>query len=294
MNTRTLRVPASSANLGPGFDALAAALTLYLDFTFDLDPHGTTDTSSNASANASDEGHLAVRTFRSEGGQGPVRVAANFAGGRGLGFSGAARVAGCFAARLQSGQTWDDARDGALARASTLEGHADNVGASVVGGIVAVALASDGDTRNEGALPIVVRIPNAIDAQVVVWIPQAETSTKQSRATLPNQVAFSDAVFNLGRSSILVAAFAAGDTSALRAGTADRLHQDRRFERVPASRAAYEEMLRLGAYCSWLSGSGPAVAALCDSSVATSLSTALPSNGRTVLCDIDTEGTRYL
>lgn len=289
MSSRTLRVPASSANLGPGFDALAMALTLYLDFTFEVDPQ------SNAQTDVpSNEGHLAVRTFRAEGGIGAVSVAANFAGGRGLGFSGAARVAGCFAARLQAGEAWDDARSRALARAANLEGHADNVGASVVGGVVAVALPADNNAEHESPVPLVVSVPNAIDATVVVWIPQAETSTKQSRTLLPSDVAFNDAVFNLGRASLLVAAFAAGDSTALRAGTSDRLHQGRRFERVPDSRAAYETMLDRDVLCAWLSGSGPTVAALCDRSIATSLSTVLPSSGRTVICDIDNQGTRYI
>ena len=281
--TTTLRVPASSANLGPGFDALGLALSLYLDFSFAIDPSRVM----GEPCSTTDEHHLAVRTFRGAGGVGPAHVAANFAGGRGMGFSGAARVAGVLAARLQHGDPWQTARTHAFIEGSRLEGHADNVGASVMGGLVAVANAPHGD-------PHVVRVPIALDIGVVVWVPQTETSTKSSRTLLPDVVPFGDAVFNIGRSALLDAALGAGDIDALRVACDDRLHQDRRFERVPDSRAARDAFLQHGAWCSWLSGSGPAVAALCDPAMAPNFAQHLPKTGRTVVCAIDTEGTRYL
>jgi homoserine kinase len=233
-----VRVPASSANLGPGFDALGLALDYWLSLDVGLGP--------------TDEHHLAVRSFRAAGGTGDVGVRANFPGGRGLGFSGAARLAGVLGARVQQGAASSrDLLEAARLDASAMEGHADNVSASAFGGLVAVA--------GTHAVPV----PMALDAGVVVWTPNEETSTKASRALLPESVPFTDAVFNVGRTALLVAAFAAGDVDALREATQDRLHQDRRLESVPRSRAALHALVDAGAWCAWLSGSGPSVAALC-------------------------------
>ena len=99
---------------------------------------------------------------------------------------------------------------------------------------------------------------------MVLWVPSFTTSTDQSRTALGQPVAFEDAVFNIGRTALLVAALAAGDVDALRVATEDRLHQDVRFARSLPSHEALEAALAAGAWCGWLSGSGPSVAALCD------------------------------
>jgi homoserine kinase len=260
-----VRVPASSANLGPGFDTLAVALSIHLVV-------------SDVGAPA-DEGHPAVRAFRGAGGEGAVSVVASFPGGRGLGYSGAARVAGLLAAARQRGAHDDPAARGALIRAAAeLEGHADNVAASVLGGLVVTA----GDRA--------VRVPLGAAPAVVVWLPDGATSTRESRRALPDSVAFADAVFNVGRTALLVASLAAGDVSAWRAATEDRLHQDLRLEAAPDTRAAIEAALGAGAWCAWLSGSGPAAAAFCDPERASAVAAALPAGGRALVCRIDDEG----
>ena len=104
-----------------------------------------------------------------------------------------------------------------LAVAAALEGHGDNVAASLYGG----AVATDG-TR-------AVRIDTPLRPDVVLWIPEETTSTTASRTALPASVPFDDAVFNVGRTATLVAALAAGDVAVLAAATQDRLHQDKRF-----------------------------------------------------------------
>ncbi len=305
MPTQTLRVPASSANLGPGFDALGIALTSYLDFTF----HCT-----NEAANRDllahellahdllahdllahdllahdqqhdllcDEHHLAVRTFREHGGVGAVHIAAQFPGGRGLGFSAAARAAGIAAAALQRGEEFTAAKAGALGRTRELEHHGDNAAACVLGGIVAV---SGSNT---------VAVPLGCQASVVVWIPKTETSTKKSRAALPTMIAFDDAVFNVGQTAVLIAALASGNTAALREACDDRFHQPVRWPMVPESFRAYEAMLDAGVWCAWLSGSGPSVAALCAPRQAERIGAQLPTPGRSLICSIDTEGMRLL
>src|SRR5262249_24333112 len=149
--------------------------------------------------------------------------------GRGLGFSGAARVAGLMAAYAQRcGPSLRrvDVADEVLARATALEGHADNVAASLQGGVVATAAGR------------AVTVPLAVEPAVVVWVPSFTTSTDPSRTALGGPVSFDTAVFNVGRTALLVAALAAGDVDVLRTATEDRLHQDVRFDRARPSRHA--------------------------------------------------------
>lgn len=259
-----VRVPASSANLGSAFDAVALAVARYLEVS-DAGEHAP-------------ETHPAVRAFRAAGGEGPLSVRAGFPGGRGLGYSGAARVAGLLAAHTQRGRGAWEARADVLRDATRLEGHADNVAASLYGGIVAVAGGR------------VVRIPLGRDPAVVVWVPDRETATSSARRLLPEQVAFGDAVFNIGRAALLVAALASGETDALRAATEDRLHQDRRLARAPDTRAAIDAMLSAGAWAAWLSGSGPSAAALADPERAAKVAAALPETGRAFVVALDEDG----
>jgi len=256
-----VKVPASSANLGPAFDALAVAASLYLEVT---------DEGERPEA----ETHPAVRAFRSAGGEGHLFVRSRIPGGRGLGFSGAARVAGLLAAQAQRGRPGR----AVLGEATELEGHADNVAASLLGGVVAVAAGR------------AVRVPLACSLSLVVWVPDQETSTATARRALPEQVPFADAAFNVGRTALLVAALAAGDTAALRAATEDRLHQDRRLGRVPNTRHAIDAALRAGALAAWLSGSGPTAAAFTEPARAESIAAALPAGGRALVLPIDDEG----
>jgi homoserine kinase len=266
--TATIRVPATSANLGPGFDALGLALTAYLDLTIGGEP-------------ATDEAHLAVRTFRRAGGSGPVSVRCEVPGGRGLGFSAAARVAGLLGAAVQQGKNIVRVQDAVLREATQLEGHADNAAAAIYGGLVAVA----GGTF--------ARVPLAVDVAIVVWIPDRETSTKASRGQLSPTVSLDDAVFNIGRTALLVAALAAGDVGALRVASEDRLHQNVRLARVPDSHHAMNVAVEAGAWCSYLSGSGPSVAALvAPGRPAEAVAAALAPTGRTMILGIDHEGAR--
>ncbi|HEY1738428.1 MAG TPA: homoserine kinase [Acidimicrobiia bacterium] len=287
MRAFRVRVPASSANLGAGFDTLGLALSLYLDLQVGSPgPHGSGGDGDGDGGNrdgpawTSDEHHLAIRTFRAAGGDGPVAARAQFAGGRGLGFSGAARVAGVFAAATQRGASVDEARTEAATRASELESHGDNASASALGGLVAVA-----GTH-------AVRVPVCLANAIVVWVPDTETSTKTSRGLLPDTVPFADAVSNVGHAALFVAAMAAGDVGALRTASEDHLHQQRRLDRAPASRAALLALEDAGAWCAWLSGSGPTVAALCAPDDAADLVAALPPGGRGIVCSIDDEGVR--
>ncbi len=251
--------------MGPAFDAVAVALGVHLEVSAD-------------GGDPAPETHPAVRAFRNAGGRGPLCVRSHFPGGRGLGFSAAARVAGLLAVHAQHGHSAREARVETLRVATELEGHADNAAAALYGGVVVVA------GRH------VVRVPLARELAVVVWIPEAETATASARRLLPDQVSFDDAVFNVGRTALLIAALAAGQVDAMRAASEDRLHQNRRLARARDTHTAIEAMFEAGAYAAWLSGSGPSAAAFVDRDDALRIAAALPTVGRALVLDVDDEG----
>jgi len=268
-----VRVPASSANLGPGFDTLGMALTLHAEVGLGDAPEG---------AHPADEHHPASVAFRRLGGEGALWVRSPIPAGRGMGFSGSVRVGGLLAAHAQ--RHGDDperlaaAMGDLLRHAAELEGHADNVAASLHGGVVATAGGH------------AVRVPMTFDPAMVMWVPSFVTSTDQSRTTLRSEVPMADVVFNIGRTALLVAALAAGEVSVLREATRDRLHQDVRLAAAEPSRLALEAALAAGAWAAWLSGSGPTVAAMCAVDEAEDLAAALPADGHTKILRIDHGG----
>jgi homoserine kinase len=199
--------------------------------------------------------------FRRLGGDGPLGVRSPIPASRGLGFSGAARVAGLAAALVQRGEPVD--RDLLVQHGAALEGHADNVAASVFGGVVA------------STAGVTVRVPLAVDPVIVAWVPSAlTTSTDESRGRLRRAIDFDDAVFAVGRTALLVSALASGDLAALRTAVQDRLHQPIRL--TPVLQAVMDAALDAGAWCAWLSGSGPTMAAMCSPEVAGEVADALP------------------
>jgi homoserine kinase len=272
-----VRVPASSANVGPGFDTMALALGLHAEIgTVDEESVGVPD-----GARPIDRHHPAAIAFEALGGTGALWERSAIPAGRGLGFSGAVRVGGALLGRAQATGSIviDDAvRHAVLPHVTELEGHADNVAASLFGGAVVTAGGR------------VVRVPLAIDPAVVVWIPSFVTKTDESRRTLAASVSFDDAVFNVGRVAILVAALAAGDIDALATATEDRLHQPARLSRTEPCRAAMAAALDAGAWCSWLSGSGPTVAALCHRGDAEAVVSGLPEGAHCKVLRLDHEG----
>lgn len=260
----TVEVPATSANLGPGYDSFGLALGR-------LDLVTATVTEAGLSIEASGEGaaeiptgesHLIVRamraTFAALGEQPPglrLHCRNRIPHGRGLGSSAAAIVAGVQLARaLTSGgmQRLDDAA--ALALATELEGHPDNVAACLLGGLT-VAWTDQGVGRAARAEPAGV-LP-------VVFIPAEQSSTHAARAALPASVPHGDAAFNLARAALLVLALT-GRGDLLMAATEDRLHQDYRAAGVPMSMRLIGD-LRAGGIPAVVSGAGSSVLALATS-----------------------------
>jgi homoserine kinase len=271
-----VRVPASSANLGPGFDALGMALSVHLEMGPVIDGQVPSD------AKMIDEFHPGHIAFRSYGGIGDVWVRSKIPMGRGLGFSGASRVAGVVVAHAQkngaSVEALVAARNDLLHASTQLEGHPDNVAASLVGGVTASASGE------------VVRIPLAVDPTILAWVPETKTSTEKSRTALATTLSLGDAVFNIGHTALLMGALASGDIKVLRKATQDRIHQDIRLANAPGSKAALEAALLTNAWCAWLSGSGPTVAVMCAKSDAKQIATQLPQSGEVLELTIDQHG----
>jgi homoserine kinase len=279
-----VRVPASSANLGAGFDVLGMALELYLDIGAGDVPDG---------AHSVDEHHPAAKAFVESGiGVDPppqlwVRSAIPMA--RGLGFSGAARVGGAALAAI--GASSDPvgalaaARNSVLDVAVRLERHGDNAAASVFGGVVAWV-----DGR---AIPLRVG-PLIAAASVVVWIPDTTTSTERSRSALADEVARPDVVHNLGRMAQFVLAIEHDDPSLLAGATDDRLHQPVRLAGIERATDALDAGVGAGAWCGWLSGSGPTVAFLVDAGLADTVTAALPATGHVKQLRIAQHGVHVL
>lgn len=272
-----VQVPATSANLGPGFDAMGLALNLHLEVGL------VGEDTMPAQGREADDSHPAQVAFMRAGGSGRVWVSNPIPMGRGLGFSGAARVGGVVAAETQRvGASWTRDSSKALEVGAQLEGHLDNVAPSLHGGIVIVSGAR------------VVDVPLALEAAFVVWVPDATTSTSESRGHIGPNVALEDAVFNISHAAMLATAFITGDVGLLGEATNDRIHQDIRLARSPGSREALDAGLAHGAWCGWLSGSGPSVLLMCAPSGAASLSAVLPGTGHTKILALDTEGTRLV
>lgn len=272
--TWAIRVPASSANLGPGFDVLGMALSLYATVGIGDPPIGAVEANST---------HPATVAYQAAGGHGRVWVRSAIPMGRGLGFSGSVRVGGAAAAVVEriGVAAWEagEGRDEVLDVSARLEGHADNAAPSLFGGVTVAV-----DT-------LVRSVPLALDPAVVAWIPdQTTTSTDHSRATLATTLSMEDAVFNIGRVGLAVVAWATGDHEVLRVATEDRLHQDVRLAAVPATAAALTAAVDAGAWAAWLSGSGPTMAAVCPAERGAALAAALPGDGHTKVLSIDTAG----
>lgn len=238
---RLVRVPASSANLGPGFDVLAAALQLHLEV--EVEETGRFEVVTDHDI-ARDRRNLCVRAFESlhpaDDFSFTIRSQIPLSGG--LGSSAAAIVAGAMAADHLFELDAD-----LLAVATEVEGHPDNVAAALLGGFVVCA---DGAASRFDA-------PAGLEAIVVV--PNDPVRTKEARAALPAEVPMADAVFNVAHASMLVLGLARGEWDLVSRGLRDRLHQPHRAPLYPRSLEVAERAGELGALGATISGAGPTV-----------------------------------
>ncbi len=265
-----VRVPASSANLGPGFDALGLALGVYLDCRFRAaDALRISISGRDAEMIPADERNLIWQTALSVAADvgmvmPPIELTVDnqIPLGKGLGSSAAALTAGVVIADRLLGLGWRAAR--ILDEAARLEGHPDNVAACVLGSIVASAIDSGGAVR-------AVRLELPARFGIALVVPDFVLPTVEARAVLPTCYSREDAVFNVQRAALLIAALAAGSTQAFPAALEDRFHQPYRVPLVPG----LGDILSLrapGLLGCALSGAGPSVlvfyetgyAAVCD------------------------------
>jgi homoserine kinase len=238
---RLVRVPASSANLGPGFDAFAAALSMHVELEVVETGRFRVVTELDI---ARDRRNLAVRAFETlhPADRFEFRIRSDVPLSGGLGTSAAALVAGVMAADSLFELDAD-----LLGLATRLEGHPDNVAAALLGGFV---MCVDGQATR-------LDMPEGLEAVLVV--PRKSVRTARARAALPRQVPMADAVFNLGHASLLAVGLATSNLELVARGLADRLHQPHRAHLYPESAELAARAADLGALGATISGAGPTV-----------------------------------
>lgn len=268
---RLVRVPASSANLGPGYDVLGAALEIFCELEVAENPAGFS-VDPGAPGLPADRDNLIVRSFErlhpADGLRFTVRSEIPLA--RGLGSSAAAILAGLLAADhlFELGNS----REQLFAHACAIEGHPDNVAAALYGGITVCAppgsqarstppdpieLAAGGAQQLDATAPARLAPPEGVEGILV--IPFEEVSTERAREALPADVPLAEATHNVAAAAQLVLGIERSDLTLIDRGLADRLHQPYRRELYPRSMEIVEHARELGAIGATISGSGPTV-----------------------------------
>jgi homoserine kinase len=288
MSELRVRVPASSANLGPGFDSFALALPLLAEFelrpakawsvTVEGDGHGISVDDDNLFVVAA---HATAKAAGRELAPQHVTQRSAIPVARGLGSSAAAIVGGAVAANALLGEPFD--RRTLLRLASEVEGHADNVAAALYGAFT-VALPDEGG-------PVATRLVFPRTWRICLLIPGRPLSTEDARAILPSHVSRDDAVFNVAHGAALIAAVMRSDGALLALAMADRLHQPARTKLVPALGEIIAAAREAGAFGAALSGAGPSVLAVAPARLAARVVSAMeeaaesagaPGRGRVV------------
>jgi homoserine kinase len=251
-------VPASVANLGPGFDILAMALQLQNDIRAEQRPGALTiDAGPDAPAELNDPERNLVTIAYAEScaALGVPAAGVHFTCvnripiGRGMGSSAAAALSGVLVATALHQAPWDE--NDVLERVASLEGHRDNAAAALLGGLAICA---------PDAAAVQVAVSDELRA--VLFIPDMPFTTSESRRVVPATFSRADAIFNASRCALLVRALMLGDHAALRVAMQDRWHQDARFALMAGSRVIVAAALAAGASGAALAGAGPSVIAL--------------------------------
>ncbi|HUP70698.1 MAG TPA: homoserine kinase [Acidimicrobiales bacterium] len=278
------RAPASSANLGPGFDTLAIALSLHVEVEVEEADHLTVRAEGEGAELPADASHLAARVAASVRGHDKlaITVRSEIPVGRGLGSSAALAAAAAAAAGAED----------PLAVAAQHDGHPDNAAAAVLGGLVSATTVGDDAVAS--------RLPLDGGLSFVVLVPDRRLPTEEARAALPALVAHEDAAFNLGRMGLLLAGLS--DRRLLRQeATEDRLHQSSRAFLFPEAAGIMVGLTGAGALAACWSGAGPSLLAVCGADEAPAvrdagerLLAASGVDGRALLLQADHEGLTLL
>ncbi len=291
-----VRVPASTTNLGPGFDCLGLALKLYN--TVEMEKIEGNEVIIEISGEGEEELPRDEKNIIFPAAKMVFdRVGEDFSGlriremnsiplGRGLGSSAATRLAGIIAANalLKASLTNDEI----LRLAAQLEGHPDNVAASLFGGLVIVY------PDDERLRWLKLNVPDGL--KVIVVVPEIKVSTQRARSVLPRNVPLSDAIFNLSRVVVLTSSLIRGKWDYLALGMEDKLHQPYRKSLIPGMDEVFESARRAGARGVFLSGAGSGIAALSDreeKKIGEAMQEAFSKKGlksRVMILEIDKEG----
>lgn len=249
-------VPASTANLGPGFDALGLAISLYNTFEFKEDSQTTFN---GQPCDFHDESNLvfyAMKKTFEQIGYTPkgirLKVISEIPRSRGLGSSATCILAGVIGANELAGTVWDV--DQVYKLAVELEGHPDNITAQYFGGLTTAAI--DGDKIYFSKLKI------ADGITLCPIIPNFDLQTKKARAVLPDTISFEDAIRNVSRVALLISAIEKGEWDKLPIAFSDRLHEPYRAKLIPGFYDIKEAAMENGALGVYLSGAGPTIMAL--------------------------------
>ncbi|MFK8186179.1 MAG: homoserine kinase [Phormidesmis sp.] len=268
----TVTVPATTANIGPGFDCLGAAFNLYNRFHFtpfiplsDSEPFQITIEGTEATRVNTGSSNLVYKSYlkcyermRQPAPPIHIRIVLGVPLSRGLGSSSTAIVGGIVGANALAGSPLND--DELAALANELEGHPDNVVPALRGGMQIAAMAS-------GRLQIC-PLPWHESVVPVVIIPEFEVSTADARRVLPGQYSRTDAVFNTAHIALLLQGIATGNGDWISGGMGDRIHQPYRKKLIPGYEDVHRAALRAGAWGLVISGAGPTLLALCPTDAA--------------------------
>ena len=251
MNSVTIRVPATTANLGPGFDSFGCALQLYTDVTFEETECGLEITGCDQAFTGPDNlayvAYCAVLASLSEEVKGvKIHIDAHIPVCRGLGSSAALLVAGAMGANMLHGNRLST--QGLLNITNAMEGHPDNLAPAFFGGLTASMV--------DNGLPVTVNFPLHPDWEIVALIPDFDMPTVKARAVLPEQVSRADAIYNVAHGALVLKALELGDEKLLRTAMQDKLHQSYRKHMV-ADYEVIEGIARTSGAAFCLSGAGP-------------------------------------
>jgi len=246
---RLVRVPASSANLGPGYDVMAAAMSLFLEV--DVEEAGEMEVLVEGLDLPAGRENLVVRAFEAlhpaDGLRFTIRSEIPLA--RGLGSSAAAIVAGLMAADHLYELALS--REDLLAQAAEIEGHPDNVAAAIYGGFVVCG--------SENGRPAAARFDPPEGLEAIAVVPPDEVPTREAREAIPAEVPLADAIANAGATATLVLGLERNDLTLVSRGLADRVHQPRRRHLYPRSMEIVDSAGATGALGATISGAGPTV-----------------------------------
>ena len=284
--TVTVTVPATTANIGAGFDCIGAALTLYNKFKFSLLPEqaAVEIILSGVEADRVNTGfdNLAYQSFLKlyqHLGKTPPPVKIEIELGvplaRGLGSSATAIVGGLVGANILAGSPLS--QDEVMQCAIALEGHPDNVVPALLGGCRLAATGLNQPSKPEENLTNweICDIPWHSEVVPVVAIPDFELSTAEARRVLPSEYSRADAIFNTAHLGLLLRALETGRKNWLQASLQDRIHQPYRQALIPGYDAVYSAAIATGAYGMVISGAGPTLLALVDKSLSAAVVTAM-------------------